>query len=153
MVYHRGWFVIPNTPANGQLFINSATLYASDAAYVMDDDNLATVLQNSVTISSLKVAQINTKKVPLEHMVLAKKWGILLKKSLNMIHCTTQHGVHKKLYPSLSRQFRTNDHQLQYRRLQCNVYSDILLVNTVSKRGNKCAQIFATDFGGHTHSQ
>ena len=49
----RGWFVSSNTPAVGQLYINSVTLYAYDAADVMDDDNYATVLDSYVTTSSL----------------------------------------------------------------------------------------------------
>ena len=48
MFDYRGWFVSPNTPARGQLYINSVTAYAYDAANVMDDDNYATVLDSSL---------------------------------------------------------------------------------------------------------
>ena len=90
----RGWFVSPNTPARGQWYINSVTLYACDAADVMNDDNYATMLDNYATTSSLQVAKVSTKKVPgLDHLVLAKRWGILPKKGLNMIRHTTQHGI------------------------------------------------------------
>ena len=80
-------------------------------------------------------------------MVLAKKWGISPEKACNAICHTTQHGVCTVLHPSLSRQFRTNDCQLIYRRLPHNVYSDTLFAITVYRRGNRYAQIFATDFG------
>ena len=83
----------------------------------------------------------------LNHLVIAKKWGILPDKALNMIRHTTQHGVHTVLHESLFRQFRTNDHQLWYRRLSHNVYSDTLFATTMFRRGNRCAQIFATNFG------
>ena len=53
MFNYRGWFVNPNTLARGQLFINSVTLYAYDAADVMDDDNYATVLESFVITPSL----------------------------------------------------------------------------------------------------
>ena len=59
----RGWFVIPTTPASGQLFISSFTLYAYDAAKVMDNEYFVTVLESYVTILSLQVAQINTQKI------------------------------------------------------------------------------------------
>ena len=53
MFNYREWFVSPNTPARGQLFIKSVTLYACDAADVIDDDNYVTVLESYVTMSSL----------------------------------------------------------------------------------------------------
>ena len=104
----------------------------------MDNNNYATVLDSYVIISSLQV---------LDHLVLAKRWGISPEKALNTIHCTTQHGVHTVLHPSLYMQFRTNNHQLWYRRSPHNVNSDTLFATTVSKRGSRCAQIFATNFG------
>ena len=98
MFDYRGRFVSPNTPARGQLFINSVISYAFDAADVMDDDNYATLLDSYVTTSSLQVAKVCTKKVPgLDHLVCAKRWGISPKKALNMIHQTTQHGTHTVL--------------------------------------------------------
>ena len=56
-------------------------------------------------------------------------------------------GCSNSLHPSLSRQFRINDHQLWYRRLPHNIYSDTLFATTVPRRGKNCAQIFATNFG------
>ena len=53
MFDERGWFLICNTPAWKQLFLNSVTLYSYDAAYVMDNDNYATVMEGFVIISSL----------------------------------------------------------------------------------------------------
>jgi hypothetical protein len=50
--------------------------------------------------------------------------------------------------PSLSRRFRTNNRQLRYTRLRCDMYMDTLDAKTVvSKRGNMYAQIFATRLG------
>ena len=93
------------------------------------------------------MAQDHTKKVlGLYHLILDKKWGISPKKAFNMIQDITQHGVHTVLHLSLSRQFRTIDHQLLYRRLLHKVYSDTLFATTVSRRSNRCAQIFATNF-------
>ena len=110
----------------------------------INDDNYATMLESFVSTLSLQVAQDNTKNVwGIDHFVLAKKWGILPKKTFNTIHHTTHHGV---LHPSLSRQLRMKDHQLWYRRLPHNLYNDTLFATTVSRRGNRCAQIFATNF-------
>ena len=48
MFDYRGWFVGPNTPERGQLFINFVTSYAYHAADVMDDDNYVMVLNTYV---------------------------------------------------------------------------------------------------------
>ena len=57
-----------------------------------------------VNTFSLQVAQVNTEKVSgLDHLFLARKLGFPPKKPLNMVHCTTQHGVCKVMHPSLSR--------------------------------------------------
>ena len=53
MFNYRVQFASPNTPARGQLFINSVTSFAYDAVDVMDDDNYATLLESFVTTSSL----------------------------------------------------------------------------------------------------
>ena len=45
MLNYRGWFVSSNTATRGQLFINSVTWYAYDAADAMDDVNYATKLE------------------------------------------------------------------------------------------------------------
>ena len=99
---YRGQLVSPKTPARGQLFINSVTLYAYDAADDINNDNYATLLESFVITPSLWVAQVNTKKVSgLNHLVLVKKWGISPKKALNTIHCTTQCHVCTLTYSCL----------------------------------------------------
>ena len=80
-------------------------------------------------------------------MVLAKKWDMSPKKAHNTICCIMQHGVCTVLHPSLSRQFRSNDCKLQNRRLLHDVDFDTWFATAVSRRGNRCTQIFVTDFG------
>ena len=148
MFNYRACFIRPNTPARRQYFINSVTSHADDAVNVIDHDSYTTVLESFIITSSLQVLQVNTKMVSgLDHLVLAKKCDISPKKALITTCHTTQHGVPTVLQLSLSRQFMTNNHQFWYRRLPHNVYHDTLLPATVSKRGNRCAQIFFTDFG------
>ena len=53
MFDERGWFISPDTPARGQLFINSVILFAYEAAHVVDNDNYATVLESSVSTLSM----------------------------------------------------------------------------------------------------
>ena len=63
MFNYKGWLVNPNTPARGQLFIDSVTSYAYDAADVLENDSFATVLEDFVSKLSLQEAQVNSKKV------------------------------------------------------------------------------------------
>ena len=51
------------------------------------------------------------------------------------------------LHPLLIKRMRTNDRIICYKRLPCKVFSDTILSGTASKRGNKYAKVFATDFG------
>ena len=90
MFDYRGLFIIHDTPARGQLFINSVTLYAYDATDVTNNDKYATVLESFVITSSLQIVQVNMEKISgLDPLVLAIKWGITSKKASNMICHTT----------------------------------------------------------------
>ena len=72
MFNYRGWFVSSKTPARGQLFSNSVTLYAYDAVNVMDNNNFSTVMESFVIKSLLQIAQAYTKKVSgICHLVLS----------------------------------------------------------------------------------
>ena len=51
------------------------------------------------------------------------------------------------LHSSFSRQVRINDHNLCYHHLAHTVFLDTMFVSTVSRQGNRCAQVYVTDFG------
>ena len=61
--------------------------------------------------------------------------------------CYHPEGDSNRPPPTLSRRFRTNDRQLRYRRLPVDMFTDTMISKTLSRRGNKCAQIFATADG------
>ena len=76
MLDYRRWFVLLTTPARGHLFFNSITLYACDAADVMDTDNSTIVLESFFIILSFCEAHGNIKNVSVfDHLVLSKKYG------------------------------------------------------------------------------
>ena len=60
---------------------------------------------------------------------------------------TTQRGLNTCLTPSLSRRFLTNERMLMYDRLPHALFSDTFIAGSVSKRGNKYAQIYGASFG------
>ena len=45
------------------------------------------------------------------------------------------------------RRFRTNNRNLHCHHLAHPVFSNMMFASIVSRRGNKCAQVYATDFG------
>ena len=50
-------------------------------------------------------------------------------------------------HPNVERRWPTGDRPLRYRKLDHAVYHDNLKANVPSLRGNKCSEIYATDFG------
>jgi hypothetical protein len=64
----------------------------------------------------------------------------------------TQQGVCTMLNPTLSCHFPTNDCMLHYPCMSHPVFGETMFDKTESKNGNKCCQVFATNFGrAHTH--
>ena len=50
-------------------------------------------------------------------------------------------------HPSLLRGFRTNDRNFHYCCLMHTVVLDMMFTSTLSRMGNRCVQVYATDFG------
>ena len=117
---------------------------------ITEDQQLATALVAAVHISSGTISVVKTgkRKCVIGPHTLAKHWGIGLDAARRTVEATTQKGVRTILHPTLSRRFRTNDRQLQYRRLSHDMFTDTLEACTRSWfRRNKYAQVFSTKFG------
>ena len=72
---------------------------------------------------------------------------ISLDAAIRTPEATTQNGVRSILHDTLHRIFRTNDRQLCYRRLPCDMFTDILEAAEPSwHRRSRYAQVFATKF-------
>ena len=135
MLDHPGLVSIPTTVARGPIFVSAVVSYllAYDAADVMDNDNLATALEAQIQISIVLIGMV--RKPSIDLIVLAKRWGI------------TPEKAQKTMFnPSLSRRFRTNDRNPCYHHLAHPIFSDMMFASTVFRRGNRCAQVYATDF-------
>ena len=105
-------FVNPNTSTRGQIFINSVTLHANDAADVKGNDNYVTLLEGFIITPSLQLAQVNTKNVLGFTISLLSKSGVFHPREHSTQFFVSQHGVCTVLHLFLSRQFRTNNHLL-----------------------------------------
>ena len=107
----------------------------------MDNDNLAAALSAQIQISTVLIGMVQ--KSSAEPIVFAKRWGITPEKAQKTIQATTQRRIWTMLHPLLSRRFRTNNRNLYHH----PAHPVMMFANTVLKRGNKCEQAYATDFG------
>ena len=136
--------------ARGRSLVISALSTIPEAADIDDDENLATILQSKVVISSVDTGKstsgiVRTKtKKPVDAQTLARRWGISPDHAQATIDRTTQLMVRTCLYPTLSRRYSTNDRLCRYRRLQHMMFSDTGFSNVQSQRGNKCCQFYAS---------
>ena len=121
---------------------STALLY--NISPVLDDRSFLHDMENVKIISSVKTV---SQRWGIDAETLSRNWGIGLAAAKRTLHATTQRGIRTVLHPTLSRRFRTNDRQLRYRRLPVDMFTDTMFSKTLSRRGNKCAQIFATANG------
>ena len=110
----------------------------------LDEHTFAEMLKANVCLGSTTTSR---RKGLLSAEKLTRNWNIGLEAAKKTLQVTTQCGIHTVANPSLSRRFRTNDCQLRYRRIRAYVFTDTLESVVPSKRGNKYAQVFATQFG------
>ena len=95
-----------------------------------------------INICSLQTAEVGGK---VDYVQLACRWKISLEAAKRTVNAITKHGVRTILHDTLHRRFRTNDHQLRYRRLSHDVFTDTLEPAVISwHRKNRYAQAFAT---------
>ena len=111
----------------------------------MDNDNLAAALESQIQIS---IALIGTVRKPaVEPTVLTKKRGIIPEKAQKTIQATMPRGIRTMLHTLMLRPFRINDRNCCYCCLAHPVFLDMMFANTLSRKSNRCAQVYATDFG------
>ena len=133
------------------------TLYAEEEARFTNEDGTLRDLDRSISsvihdderfINGLNVvAGVSSRKTIMSPDLLCKNWGIGRSLAENTIKATTQKAVRTVAYPNVERRWPTGDRPLRYRRLDHSVYHDNLKANVTSLRGNKCSEIYATDFG------
>ena len=156
--------------------INSVCLTTCvDAANITAGNNVADALERNINVSHVQttrakhsnltykptnVSQVSfaettsglgnvhsLRKKQVDSKTLAKRWNIDPRKALNTVKQTTQKALRTTLYPSLSRHYPTNDRMLRYNRLPHPVFSDTMQAGVTSKRGNKYAQAYCTQYG------
>jgi hypothetical protein len=87
------------------------------------------------------------KSSPIDYQTLAARGQISPDRVKKTILNMTQQGVWTCVIPTLSRCFPMNDRMLHYKRLPHTTFTDTMFAGSVSKQGNKAAQVFAMSFG------
>ena len=93
-------------------------------------------LQGTNYFVNVSTTATSTRKSTLHPERLARNWGIGIEAAKRTLQATTQRGIRTISNPALSRRFRTNDRQLRYRRLRCDLFTDTLESSLLSKRCN-----------------
>jgi hypothetical protein len=98
-------------------------------------------LRISATTTSKRPGNWNTE-------LLARNWSIRREAAERTLRATTRRGVreYNGNEVGVERRFPTGDRHLRYNRLNCSLYHDTLFSSIKSTRGNKCSQVYATDF-------
>ena len=144
MTDFRGEVISKNTITRGQRIINSLSTSQDHAVDFTDDDNFYKAINIKVN-----VAKVGASKV--RHIVtlesLYQKWLISLEAASTTVQNITKQWVRTILNPSLSRLFKTNEGGIKYNRLKHSVFNDTMQAGNVSRRGNRYAQVYSTEFG------
>lgn len=154
MVDYRGHLVVtlstdPHSPDMTVSSIFSASYMVFD---ITDNNNFAAVLDQHVMVdvtTAIQTAWLSTlqQKLAVDSNMLIQRWGIPLHKAKQTVQCTTQHCMRNIANLTLVHRFCTNDCMLQYCCLHHTIFTDTMFASTLSRRSNKCAQIFSSNFG------
>ncbi len=151
MINYSGEIVRDGAVRGPSLVINELHSLTVDAADITHDFYFHQVLQSHVVISSMDTSRngsIRSRKTGfIDSLTFAARWMIPSEHAKRTVQRTTQRGIRTCLNPTLARGFPTNDRMLCYKQLPHPTFTDTMFAGTTSKRGNKCAQVYATSFG------
>ena len=148
----NGELVDPRPSQQRSIFTLARTEMSSSSNSGNPELDLGQAMQNQVELNYSKRKACSLKSTKRDRVIkrhtLAKRWGISTRMAEKTLNATTQRIIRMTSGPDLNRRFRTNDRQLRYRRLPCDMYTDTLKAKMASwHRKNKYAQVFATHFG------
>ena len=76
--------------------------------------------------------------------LLASRWNIGLDAAKKVIRASTQHGVRDFTNITGMRRLKPTAHQLRYKRLNCEMFTDTFFAPCKSVHGDTCAQFYTT---------
>jgi len=94
----------------------------------------------------ISAVQMKARKVTVSPETLAKRWNIGIETARKTIEKTTQLAVQDFTNVTGSRRLRPIHHQLRCRRLNVEMYCNMLVGRSVSLLGNRHAAVYCTPF-------
>ena len=163
MTDFRGLLVEEAAMERGPKMVISEVLPSTAGIDVLSNENFGLMLESNVNVSNkfttVAMTNLETHNImrmgtpssrsssEINHEIAQARWGIHPTLANNTVECTTQKVFRISCpHPLLTKRIRKNNRILCYNRLPCNVFADTLILGTVSKGGNKYAELFATDF-------
>ena len=146
MLDHDGQISIPSTVARGLVYVSAVVSYsmAYDFPVVTDTDNLATELSAQIQISIALIGIV--RKLSIESIVLAKRWGITPEKLRRLFK--PQHREGLRLCSNLHCQDSSQKITGIFIIVAWHIlFSHMMFASTVSRRGNRFAQVYDTYIG------
>jgi hypothetical protein len=138
---------------NRIFFVSTAAIYSPFQLYYQAQNTMIVDVpsepQEEATTTQPDVSALMTEKSTyvLSPEQLCRTWGIGLPAAKRTFLSTTQRGIRSTLFPNIERRYPTGNRPLRYRHLPHQVFYDTLKSQIISLRGNKCSNIYATDFG------
>jgi hypothetical protein len=114
---------------------------------VHDDRSFERDLVHSLQVASMASVQSDPSQFKLTPEQLSQTWGSGLTIAKKTLETTMQKAVRTVLHPNVEQRWLTGDRPLQYKWLHHQVFHDNMKSQVVSLRGNKCCEIYATEFG------
>ena len=105
------------------------------------------MLEKKVQVSDIQYGNLKSKQgKAVDALDLTKQWMISSDRANNKFRKTTQRGIRTVMNPQISRQYLTNDFMLRYPRLPHPLFTDTMIVGSVSKHVNNNNQFYGTSF-------
>ncbi len=153
MVDYRGCLIawLSTEPNNPDMVVSSVVSASYTDIDITDDEIFATVFDHDVKVDmtiTVQTARLTTsqQKLAIDSDMLVWHWGIPLNKTKRTVQCTTQHSVRNIANLTLVHKLCTNNCILQYCCLNHTIFTDTMFARTQSRCGNKCVQIFSSNF-------
>ena len=109
------------------------------------------MLENKVQVSDLKSGNVKSNQgKSVDALALSKRWTVSSDRAKNTVRKKIQHRIRTVMNPQMSRRYPSNEGMVRYPRLPHTLFTDIMISGTVSKRGNKNAQVYGTSFSWTT---
>jgi hypothetical protein len=114
--------------------------------YALNESCIASLMTKYILIDKVVMSMNATRKGSVNAKELSHKWFIGLNSASRTIDRTTQRGVLDFTHISGMKRMKHTAHQLMYKHIRAEIYTDTMFNKTKSLCQNTCAQVYVTRF-------